>query len=68
MTHTVKKALAAALIILLALAIFFACVGANGIARWSFALFIITAAGTIVAAIFRSIDNGDLDIDVDDRD
>lgn len=62
MTHIVKKALAAALGVLLALAIFFACVGANGIARWSFALFILTATGTIVAAIFRSIDNGDLDV------
>lgn len=68
MTHTVKKVIAAALVALLALAIFFACVGANGIARWSFALFILTAAGTIVTAIFRSIDNGDLDIDATDRD
>ena len=62
MTHIVKKALATALVVLLALAVFFACVGANGIARWSFTLFFLTAAGTIVAAIFRSIDNGDLDV------
>lgn len=61
MTHAVKKAIAAALVVLLALAIFFACVGADGIARWSFALFIIAAAGTIVSAIFRCIDEGDMD-------
>ena len=67
MTHTIKKVIAAAPIVLLALAVFFACVGASGIARWSFSLFFLTAAGTIVAAIFRSIDNGDLDIDDTDR-
>lgn len=61
MTHTVKKVLAAALVVLLALAISFACVGADGLARWSFTLFIITAAGTLVTAIFKSIDEEDLD-------
>lgn len=62
MTRTVKKVLAAALVMLLALAISFACVGAYGIARWSFALFILTASGTLVAAIFKGIDEGDLDV------
>lgn len=56
-----KKILAAALVTLLALAIFFACVGVNAVARWAFALFILTAAVTIICAIFRDIDNGELD-------
>jgi hypothetical protein len=60
MKHIVKKALTAAPIVLLALAIFFACVGANGIARWSFALCVLFVAGIIVTAIF--LDNGDLDV------
>lgn len=56
-----KKILAAALVTLLALAIFFACIGVNAAARWAFALFILTAAATIICAIFRDIDNGELD-------
>ena len=63
MSHTWKKVLFAALVALLAFAIFFACVGANGIARWCFALFILTGAGTLIYAIFRQIDNGELDAD-----
>lgn len=52
MKHIVKKVLYAAPVALLALAIFFACVGANGIARWSFALCVLIVAGVIVTAIF----------------
>jgi hypothetical protein len=59
--RTFKKILAAVLVALLALAIFFACVDATSVARWCFALFILTAAGTIIAAIFRDIDKGELD-------
>ena len=61
MGRTVKKAISAALVALLALAIFFACVGATTVARWSFALFILLGAGTIIAAIFDQIDKGELD-------
>ena len=63
MTHFWKKVLFAVLVALLALSIFFACVGASGVARWCFALFILTGAGTLIYAIFRQIDNGELDAD-----
>lgn len=61
MSHIVKKIIIAALVVLLALAIFFACIGVNVVARWSFALFILVAAGTLVAALFDQIDKGELD-------
>lgn len=61
MSHTVKKVIFAALVALLGLAIFFACVGASGLGRWCFALFILTGAATLIAAIFHQIDNGELD-------
>lgn len=61
MSHTVKKVIFAVLVALLGLAIFFACVGASGLGRWCFAMFILIGAGSLIAAIFQQIDNGELD-------
>ena len=68
--RTFKKILAAVLVALPALAIFFACVDATAVARWCFALFILTGAGTLIRAVLRQIDGGEFDPfnDTDDDD